>query len=108
MTETVFHTDHNLDFEGAIWDADFIAFRVGTCHGLYGSDDKSYFIVAIQNDVQGNGHLEDVFQWFENSCRRDGKRLRVIEIMNPRFGNYLINKRGFIPDGENCVVKHFK
>lgn len=105
-------TTHNLDFETAPFriqiegDPLNICFRVGTCHGLYCSTDKTYDIIAIENDVKGNGHLEDVFQWFENSCRRDNKNLRVLEFFNKRFKKHLIRKRGFQKQGNN-VIKYF-
>lgn len=107
-----FKTTHNLPFEATPWVFDLmmplIKFRVGTCGGLYGCEGKSYVIIALMNDEQGNGHLEDVFEWFENSCRRDKKSLRIVEIMNERFGKHLIEKRGFKRHGKNEVIKHFK
>lgn len=101
-------TLHNLDFEVAEKEP-FQLFRVGTCNGQWGSTRDSYFILSIINEVPGNGHLEDVFQWFETSCKRDKKNLLILEIMNERFYLHLISKRGFKPldkKGEN-VIKIF-
>lgn len=90
---------HDLMFEVAPWpmDEQWMCFRVGTCHGMWRSTAKTYDILAINNDVPGNGHLEDVFEWFEASCIRDEKDLRIMEIWNDSFGVHLQNKRGFIP-----------
>lgn len=81
-------------------------FRVGTCTGLWGSTDDSYYILAVENHKPGNGHLNDVFEWFEFSCKRDKKNLLVLEIINPDFYIHLISKRGFIAldtYGQNCI-----
>lgn len=92
-----FKTTHDLPFEVATWylSSDFKRFRIGTCEGLWRSTDDSYDILAVDNGEIGNGHLNDVFEWFEHSCRRDKKVLRVLECMNKRFETHLIEKRGF-------------
>lgn len=106
-------TQHKLDFETApFWfnrkgEPLNIRFRVGTCHGLYCSTERTYDIIAIENSEKGNGHLEDVFQWFENSCKRDRKNLRVVAILNNKFRNHLISKRGFHNQGPDNVIKYF-
>lgn len=107
-------TKHQLDFEAAPWesilcvDKNFTRFRIGTCEGLWASTPNSYDILAIDNKVPGNGHFEDVMQWFEHSCRRDKKALRFLEIMNKPFRNHLLTKRGFKPEGKDNVIKKFK
>jgi hypothetical protein len=86
----VIQTKHNLDFEVAPWEPiipmpfteTYAAFRVGTCEGLYCTNALTYDILAVKNLNPGNGHFEDVLQWFENSCRRDKKNLRFLEVMN--------------------------
>lgn len=102
-------TTHNLDFLAAPFEHDpnLVRFKVGTCHGLYGVNDKEYELIAIMNDQQGNGHLDDVFEWFENSCKRDKKALKVCEIWNERFFNHLVTKRGFIELNPMYVIKRF-
>lgn len=99
-------TTHRLDFESAPWprNESIQMFKVGTCHGQWYSTQFAYHILSIINDEPGNGHLNDVFEWFENSCRRDGKVLIVEEIMNGRFGRHLCEKRGFIRvEGDRAI-----
>lgn len=102
-----FTTTHKLDFEVTAWirSEDFYKFRVGTCHGLWRATETTYDILAIYNDQSGNGHLDDVFQWFSASCRRDGRDLRIMEIMNEDFLRHLIEKRGFVVEGDHCIKK---
>lgn len=105
----IFHSTHNLYFEVADWImGPYVQFRIGTCHGLWNVTDKSYDILAIDNKERGNGHLEDVFEWFKNSCRRDNKDLKVLEVWNKRFQKHLIEKRGFVDIGGNNVIKKFR
>lgn len=105
-------TTHNLDFESAespyevFFKDGHKLFRIGTCEGQYGSTKDSYYILSVKNNTPHNGHLDDVFEWFENSCKRDGRNLLVLECMNPKFYLHLISKRDFIPldaDGTNCI-----
>lgn len=102
-------TTHRLDFESAPWnkfiDESIQVFRVGTCHGQWYSTQFAYHILSIINEEPGNGHLNDVFEWFENSCKRDGKALIVEEIMNVRFGRHLCEKRGFTMMKGNRAMK---
>lgn len=102
-----FKTTHNLEFEAAPWREHplIILFRVGTCHGQWFSTDDAYCIISIMNETPGNGHLEDVFEWFVNSCKRDKKALIVMELMNNRFKEHLIKKRGFHDMGNDHVIK---
>lgn len=94
-----FKSTHSLPFLMANWDVglgeNMFKFKIGTCEGLYQATKESYIIIAILNNKSGNGHLEDVFEWFENSCIRDGKTLKVVELLNKRFEKHLIEKRGF-------------
>jgi hypothetical protein len=110
---TDFKSSHNLDFEVAplgyrIDGDEWQRFRIGTCSGLWRAFQDNYEILSISNSEKGNGHLIDVFEWFENSCKRDGYCLRVLEFFSPRFKTHLLEKRGF----ENClgnnVIKKFK
>lgn len=109
-------TTHNLDFECAPWEplpglpyaADYQRFRIGTCEGLWSSDKSNYIILAIENSCPGNGHLKDVFEWFENSCKRDKKDLLVMEIMNENFKRHLITKCKFRPYGTDHAIKKLK
>lgn len=100
-------TTHGLAFEAADWPrtTEFMLFRVGTCHGTWRATFISYEILNVINDQPGNGHFEDVIEWFEYSCRRDGKLLRILEVMNDRLRTHLVNKRGFTSVGPDCVKK---
>lgn len=100
-------TKHNLSFEVAPWPRNkaISLFRVGTCKGQWYSTENAYCIVSVINNVPGNGHLDDVFEWFESSCKRDGKALIVLELMNERFKKHLMTKRGFEDMGNNHVIK---
>jgi hypothetical protein len=84
-------------------------FRVGTCTGQWGSLKDSFYILSVVNSTPGNGHLQDVFEWFENSCKIYKRNLLVLEIMTPRFYEHLLGKRGFIEldEGKKNVVKIF-
>src|SRR6188768_4484540 len=89
-------TSHNLDFLVADWtNPEWKRFKVGTCFGLWNSTPTAYQILAIVNDKPGNGHFDDVLQWFEASCAREGKDFVFIEVWNKRFLKHLIRKRGF-------------
>jgi hypothetical protein len=109
MNNNVIKTKHNLDFEVAPWrpTTQFILFRVGTCAGLWTSTDKTYDILAVQNESKGNGHFDDVLEWFEFSCKRDNKNLRFLETWNQRLRKHLIEKRGFFEDGPDNLIKSF-
>jgi hypothetical protein len=100
-------TTHNLDFLARPWhrDESLVDFKVGTCNGLYYCDKKSFIILSIVNSIPSNGHFEDVLQWFEFSCKRENKTLKIIELMNGRFKTHLINKRGFLDIGNDSVEK---
>jgi hypothetical protein len=105
----VFQSSHILDFEVTNWImGPYIQFRIGTCHGLWNATGESYDILAIDNKEKGNGHLEDVFEWFENSCRRDNRDLKVLEVWNQKFKKHLIEKRGFIDIGGDNVIKKIR
>lgn len=117
---TPFRSTHNLKFESAEWvnpigiilNADevnpWLIYRVGTCHGQWRSTRDAYEILTVINEVPGNGHLQDVLEWFEQSCRRDKKDLVVREMWNRPFMEHLIAKRGFVQMNEESVIKHFK
>lgn len=103
-------TIHNLDFEVAEWKRDkaWKQFKVGTCYGLWRCTEKSYEILSIKNESPGNGHFEDVLQWFEHSCRRDGKTLKILETRNKSFKIHLVTKRGFKAITSVDLEKEFK
>ncbi len=101
-------TTHKLDFESLPYSSllgnDLLRFRIGSCEGLWGCTSDSYFILSVFN--HGNGHLDDVFEWFEFAAKRDGKNLMVLECFNQRFYRHLCEKRDFKPldaDRSNCI-----
>jgi len=109
----IFETTRKLPFEVAEdpfnmnKEHPYLKFRVGTCEGVYNVEDSNYNILFLSNKKKGNGHLEDVFQWFENSCKRDGNSLVIQEVWNSKFKNHLIEKRGFKKHGADHVIKEF-
>lgn len=98
-----FQSTHKLDFLAAPYSRQFTEadeppwqeFKIGTCFGLWRANKQNYEILSFKNKESGNGHLEDVFEWFEQSCKRDKYNLVVIEVWNKRFEKHLIEKRGF-------------
>ena len=71
------------------------------------SSEGSYDILAVNNQEPGNGHFEDVMEWFESSCRRDGYNLRILEVWNSEFKHHLMTKRGFENYEEDNLIKKF-
>lgn len=108
-----FKTDHGLPFEAAEWpngkiiDPTWMIFRVGTCHGTWRCTRDAYEILNIENNQRHNGHFNDVFQWFEHSCKRDKRILRIRLVWNINLRTHLLTKRGFKPDGPDDMVKIF-
>lgn len=110
---TEFVSTHKLDFLVAPWEfmdsipvtPPFKRYRVGTCHGLWRCADDCYEILSVINDEKGNGHLQDVIEWFENSCRRDNKNLRMLHFENLPFMIHMINHFGFEREKEYDIIK---
>lgn len=73
----------------------FIEFRIGTVEGLYQTTDRTYDILAIKNSQPGNGHFQDLFDFFERSCKRDNRNMRFLEVINERLQKHLVSVRGF-------------
>ena len=111
-----FKSSHDLIFEVAPWvplvdfpaAKEFIRFRVGTCFGIWRSTEDSYDILGITNETPGNGHFEDVLEWFKRSCRRDKKHFRILEVWNKKLKRHLVSKRGFKDIGGDNVEFSFK
>ena len=105
-----FKSKNNLAFEVADWpfSDEYKAFRVGTCHGLWGASATTFDLLALQNDKPGNGHFDDVLEWFENSCRRDGKDLRVLELWNEQLKFHLLEQHGFEEIDKENIIKKFR
>ena len=101
----MFQSTHNLEFLSREWhplgvvgflDGDgWQEFKIGTCCGQWRAVNGAYEILSVINETPGNGHLQDVFDWFENSCKRDKRDLVILEVWNEKFLKHLIEKRGF-------------
>lgn len=108
-------TEHKLLFEVAPspynlpGGVEHALYRVGTCHGQWGFTQDSFFILSVMNEQPGNGHFNDVLQWFENSCKRENKNLLILDCMNKDFYIHLLNKRGFtkLDKEERNLIKIF-
>lgn len=91
-------TKHRLDFMAGDPDRDeWIPYKVGTVEGRFRHVEDAVEILTIFNSEPGNGHLEDVFEWFEYAAKASGKKLRLLEVCNERFEQHLIGKRDFVP-----------
>lgn len=109
IEKTEFKSEHNLQFKVSDWIfTEFTRFRIGTCDRLWRSTGTTYDILAVSNDSMGNGHFNDVLQWFENSCKRDNKDLQILEFWNSRLKKHLISKKGFNDIGNNSIIKTYK
>lgn len=107
-----FQTINNLPFLSANWDNPFNTdgwqvFKIGTCHGQWVSTEDSYDILTVINETPGNGHFEDVLQWFEQSCKRDKKNFRILEVWNKDLAIHLVTKRGFTYQQGDNLIKRF-
>lgn len=106
-----FQSTHKLEFLVAPWiTEDFTRFKIGTVNGIWTSTKNTYDILGIDNDCPGNGHFDDVFEWFENSCKRDKKDFRILEVWNKRLRKHLTEKRGFVLESKKgpSYIKKYK
>lgn len=86
-------------------DGDWKCLNMGTCIVHFGETEQAYEIFGIVNTNKGNGHLEDVLQWFEYMCKEKGKYLIFTHFENQNFKKHLIEKRGFESYGKNNAIK---
>lgn len=104
-------TAHKLNFETADYEKNVLGeqqlkwFKVGTCRGMCTTDKAYIVVIALVNDSKHNGHLEDVFQWFEFSAKNIKKDLMFIVENNEDFKKHLIGKRGFTDAGGSKLIK---
>ena len=91
------NTKHNLDFLAKPWERDesIVVYKVGTCHGQYTFTKKGIELISVINDSPHNGHLNDVFEWFEYAAKTQNLNLYIRGFLNNRFRNHCITKRGF-------------
>lgn len=113
IVTTPFKSKHDLPFFTRRWyiDPNWFEFRIGTVTGLWHYDKSipAYCILAFKNENPGNGHFDDMFEWFSQSCIREKAPLIIQDIMNVRLYKHLVEKRGFVPycAGDE-VIKYFK
>lgn len=107
-----FKSTHDLPFEAAPWhgDPNVMLFRVGTCEGQWQPFGRSsYAIISVINSNPGNGHFEDVLEWFQYSCMRDKRHLLILAVINQNLKKHLIERRGFREFGlDNLVYEYEK
>jgi hypothetical protein len=123
----IVQTEHDLDFLAAPWelpdgdkaivrmatydddkypDIEWQLFRVGTCIGQWRLTPEAYEILSVINEKPGNGHLDDLLEWFEYGCRRSKLPLRILAFTNDGFKKHLLEKRGFVPFGDDVEKKY--
>jgi hypothetical protein len=101
-----------LEFFSRYWDSPFNQdgwqeFRVGSCRGQWRSTPDSYELNGIKNNTPGNGHFREVMLWFEASCKRDKKYLRIRNVWNKELAGKLV-RRGFTyAAGDDMVKRKF-
>lgn len=96
-------TKHNLEFEARPGRFAHMEYRVGTVTGQWGTTSDSYYVLSFLNHEPNNGHLDDVFEWFEFSCKRDENNLIILECFNERFYQHLLSKRDFKALDKGCT-----
>lgn len=102
---------HDQEFRSGQWDhpsnndhQPWQEFIIGTCRGQWRSTTGSFEILSVINDNPGNGHFEDVLDWFFVSCVRARYRLKIFLVHNEKFRRHLMQKRGFSSDGVNVYI----
>lgn len=115
-----FKSTHDLKFESRPWKLGvelsklipgsdkIMEFKVGTCNGQWFTDDNRncFVILSIINHSPGNGHTDDIFEWFENSCKSYKYDLVVEKLMNQKFKMKLLSN-GFEEFQKDSVIKRF-
>jgi hypothetical protein len=108
----MFQSTHKLDFLSSEWpylmNTDgWHLYKVGTCNGQWRSTLDAYEILSVINDKPGNGHFNDIMEWFENSCKRDKRILRIREVWNKELHTHMLTKRGFEVESGGNLIKKF-
>lgn len=86
-------------------------FMVGTCTGQWRANVelKQYELLSIVNSEIGNGHFQDVLEWFEFSAARDRFDFVILEVVNEKLAFHLEDKRGFERlRGTKNYIKRYK
>ena len=87
--------------------ATYLVFNVGTVVGRWRQVDKYYDLLFVYNSEPGNGHFDDVLEYFEHACKRDKLDLMFSEVWNKKFGKHLRKKRGFKDKGGFAYIKSY-
>lgn len=89
---------------------DNYTFRRGTMHGLIGCDDRTLLIIAIMNDVPGNGQFATAMKDLEAVAKRRLLAVEIGAIYNAGLYRHLVEKRGYLPHAkrEGHLVLHMK
>jgi len=81
-------------------------YNVGTCIGQWRVTDKAVEILSFLNTERGNGHFEDVMQWFEFIAKAAQRPIVIYEVWNEQLRRHLTEKRGFVLTNGNEYHKH--
>jgi hypothetical protein len=108
-------TTHHLNFLSSPWNdplgvGGYMAFKIGTCNGLYTIKPQMLMLISVNNEERGNGHLNDVFEWFEYGAKFQSVPLSIVAFLNDRFYHHCLEKRGFHPwtwENQKAVIKYF-
>lgn len=112
MKKGTFKSTHALKFRSAAHliggvDTGMNKFEIGTVHGLWNASTLSIDIFACINNEPGNGHLDDVFEWFFAIAKEKGLPVRVTNVSSPTFREQLIEKWKFIPTNDRDTLLRF-
>jgi hypothetical protein len=83
-------------------------FICGTVDGIFTVEKERVVMIGIGNMQPGNGHITDVFQWFERACRELKKNFWIVEIINEGFYRHLVEKHCFQIVTNKQVIKRFR
>lgn len=107
-----FRSTHGLKFKtmphiiaGAFTGAE--RFEIGTVHGIWNVSTFSVDVFACINDEPGNGHMDDVFEWFFSIATERGLPVRVTNVSSEDFRQQLIDKWLFVPTKDHDTLIRF-
>jgi len=99
----------SLPFQSRPWHRDptWNDAHVGTVCIQWRCTPEAYEILCIVNGEPGNGHFQQAMLWFEQSCIRNNRYLRIREVWNKTLAMKLV-KHGFTYAQGDDMVKRFK
>lgn len=83
-------------------------FICGTVDGIFTVERDRIVMIGIGNMDPGNGHVVDVFQWFDRAAKELKKDFWVVEIINAGFHRCLVERHGFQIATNKSVYKIFR